>query len=57
MPTGRRILVLVSPKDKEPKYNKQDMIYHIPYASDSCNATYIGEICRVLHERIKDHKS
>ncbi len=51
--TLRRILV--SPKDKDPKCNKQDVIYHIPCASDSCNATYIGETCRVLHERIKDH--
>lgn len=47
--------ILVSPKDKDPKGTKQDVIYHIPCGYESCGAAYIGETCRVLEERIKDH--
>ena len=49
--------LLVSPKDKDPKGLKQDVIYHIPCSYDSCGATYIGETGRILQERIKDHTS
>ncbi len=47
--------ILVSPKDKDPKGAKQDIIYHIPCGYESCGATYIGETGRMLEERIKDH--
>ncbi len=45
----------MSPKDKEHKLCKQDVVYYIPCREPSCNACYIGETCRVLGERIKDH--
>ncbi len=47
--------ILVSPKEKDPKGFKQDIVYHIPCNYDSCSASYIGETCRMLEERIKDH--
>ncbi len=47
--------ILVSPKDKDPKHSKQDVIYHIPCCDPTCDSTYIGETGRVLGERIKDH--
>ena len=49
--------ILVSPKDKDPKHSKQDVIYHIPCNYPSCDSCYIGETGRVLGERIKDHIS
>ncbi len=49
--------ILVSPKDKDPKLSKQDVIYHIPCGYPSCESSYIGETGRILEERIKDHIS
>ncbi len=49
--------ILVSPKDKDPKGSKQDVIYHIPCSYPSCNACYIGETGRTLVERLRDHVS
>ncbi len=47
--------LLVSPKDKDPKLSKQDVVYCVPCVKDTCNDIYIGETCRTLGERIKDH--
>ena len=49
--------ILVSPKDKDSKLLKQNVIYHIPCGYPSCDCSYIGETGRVLGERIKDHIS
>ncbi len=47
----------MSPKDKDPKYSKQDVVYHIPCSYPSCKSSYIGETGRVLEGRIKNHIS
>ena len=47
--------LLVSPKDKDPIWVKQDVIYNIPCSYGSCSSSYIGETGRILEERIKDH--
>ena len=31
--------ILVLPKDKDPKYSKQDVVYHIPCSYHSCRSS------------------
>ncbi len=47
--------ILVSPKDKDTKLSKQDVIYCVPCRDNSCDQIYIGETGRTLGERIKAH--
>ncbi len=47
--------VLVSPKDKDPKLCKQDVVYCVPCSNSDWDQIYIEETAWTLRERIKDH--
>ena len=47
--------LLVFPKDKDPMVNKSWAIYWFQCGDLTCNDEYIGETCRTLGERLKDH--
>ena len=46
---------LGNPKDKDPKINQTGIIYHYQCPHINCPSAYIGEPCRSLGERVKEH--
>ena len=46
---------LVNPKDKDPKTQKSDIIYHYKCPHINCREAYKGESGRALGERVKEH--
>ena len=46
---------LGNPKDKDPKKNQTDIIYHYQCPQMNCPSAYIGESGRSLGERVKEH--
>ena len=47
--------LLMHPKDKVSIEQKKDVVYHWECQADGCNSSYIGEMSRALHERVKEH--
>ena len=47
--------LLGNPKDKDPKNNQTDIIYHYQCPQINCLSAYIGESGRSLGERVKEH--
>ena len=45
--------IIVLGKDKNTKFNNSNVIYKIK--GDNCNALYVGQTCRRLGVRIKEH--
>ena len=46
---------LVNPKDKDPKIQRSGIIYHYKCPHINCPEAHIGESCRALGERVKEH--
>ena len=46
---------LGNPKDKDPKANQTGVIYQYQCPHINCSSSYIGESCRSLGERVKEH--
>ena len=47
--------LLMHPKDKVSTEQKKDVVYHWECQADGCNSSYMGETCRALGERAKEH--
>ena len=47
--------MLMYPKDKINPSLKKDIVYQWSCTDPSCKSSYIGEICRSLRERVKEH--
>ena len=45
--------IIVLGKDKNTKFNNSNVIYKIN--CDNCNASYVGQTCRRLDVKIKEH--
>ena len=46
---------LVTPKDKDPKLQKSEIIYHYMCPHINCTEAYIGETGRALGDRVCEH--
>ena len=46
---------LENPKDKDPKNNQTEIIYHYQCPQINCPSAYIGESGRTLGEKVKEH--
>ena len=47
--------MLMHPKDKINPLLKKDIVYQWSCTDPSCKSSYIGETCRSLRERVKEH--
>ena len=47
--------LLMHPKDEIPVNIHKDVVYKWSCKSEDCNAAYIGETCRPLEDRVKEH--
>lgn len=54
--TGTKLSSKFNIKDRTQIKHQNDVIYKIKCPEENCNATYIGETVRRLHERLKDHQ-